>query len=56
MENSLVLVVIAKICDVSSLTAEEESGTFSPPVSQGVCGQPEQLSEPLFQHKKLQTL
>lgn len=53
MESSLVLVVIAKICDVSSLTAEEESGTFSPPVSQGVCGQ---LSEPLFQHTKLQTL
>lgn len=56
MENSLVLVVMAKICDVSSLTTEKESGSFSPPVSQGVCGQPEQLSEPLFQQKNLETL
>ena len=56
MENSLVLVVMDKICDVRSLTAKEESGTFSLPVSQEFFGHPEQLSEPLFQQKKLQTL
>lgn len=51
MENLLILIVMAKICDVSQFTAEEESGTFNPPVSQGVRGQPEQHSENLFQQK-----
>lgn len=51
MENLLILVVMANICDVSQFTAEEESGTFNPPVSQGVRGQPEQHSENLFQQK-----